>query len=72
MQRGCIAIGTLQCDNCKQTIEHGERYLLIEEEGNEDKKIRYCVNCCLEKDSASYIIEKGEKALTFFTGETES
>ena len=72
MQRGCIAIGVLKCDNCDQTIEHGERYLLIENEDNEDLKIRYCENCCLDKNYATYILEKGEKILTFFPEGTES
>jgi hypothetical protein len=72
MQRGCIAIGVLKCDNCNQNIEHGERYLLIENDDDEEKKIRYCVNCCMEKNYANYIIEKGENILTFFAEGTES
>jgi hypothetical protein len=71
MQRGCIAIGVLKCDNCSKNIEHGERYLLIQSEDDEEKKVRYCVDCCTEKGYAHYTIEKGEQILTFFAEGTE-
>ena len=71
MQRGCIAIGALKCDNCNRIIEHGERYLLMGNEDDEEKRIRYCIDCCLEKGYATYIMEKGEKILSFFGEETE-
>ncbi len=67
MRRGCIAIGILKCDSCNRSIEHGERYLLIEEDNNEDKKQRFCVDCCISKKYCSYFKEKGEEVLTFFT-----
>ncbi len=64
MNRGCIAIGEIKCDGCNHLIEHGERYLLIEEK--EDEKSRFCVECCLSKGYAAYVKEKGEEVLTFF------
>ena len=64
MNRGCIATGRIECDFCQRVIEHGERYLCIEEE--EDKKQRCCVDCCSEKGYSAYLKEKGEKMLTFF------
>jgi hypothetical protein len=70
MRRGCITIDEIKCDNCKKTVEHGERYLLIEDPKDETNKKRYCVECCLKKKYASYVTEKGEKVLTFFTEET--
>ncbi len=63
MIRGCIVIGELECDGCQRTMEHGEQYLLIEEDR---KKTRLCVHCALKKGCAKYIKEKGEKTLTFF------
>ena len=66
MRRGCIAIEEIVCDLCKNDIEHGERYLLIEDSKDESKKKRYCVKCCLAKKYAKYVTEKGEKVLTFF------
>ena len=63
MNRGCIATGDTKCNFCGRTIQHGERYMCIEEEEN---KQRCCVDCCLKNGSATYIKEKGEKILTFF------
>jgi hypothetical protein len=63
MRRGCIAVGLAKCDICKNNIEHGERYLLIDDEGEEKKHI--CVSCCLKKKYAKQIVEKGEKIVTF-------
>ena len=67
MRRGCITIGEMNCDICRRNIEHGKRYLLIaDNEEKEDEKQHICVECCLDKGYASWIIEKGEKVLTFF------
>ena len=68
MNRGCVSVGEVKCDSCKSLVEQGERYLLMEEDDNEDdgKKTRLCVTCCLAKDYAAYIKEKGEEVLTFF------
>lgn len=63
MIRGCIVIGDLNCDGCNRTVEHGEQYLLIEED---KKQTRLCTNCALKRGYARYIKEKGEKILTFF------
>ena len=68
--RGCVAIGGIECDACNRNIEHGERYLLMENEEKEVEKHRYCVECCLSKGYAAYVMEKGEEVLTFFPGET--
>lgn len=70
MKRGCIVVGEIECDGCNRLMEHGERYLLIEENG--DKKSRFCVDCCLKKGYATYVKEKGEQVLTFFTPKLDS
>jgi hypothetical protein len=64
MNRGCMATGEVKCDSCQRILEHGERYLCIEEK--EGEKQNCCVDCCLDKGYATYIKEKGEKVLTFF------
>jgi hypothetical protein len=69
MRRGCIAIGETECSICKSNIEHGDRYLLIEDEGDSETKQRICINCCLDKNYAAYVVEKGEKVLSFFPSE---
>jgi hypothetical protein len=69
MRRGCIAIGETECSICNGSIEHGDRYLLIEDEENEESKQRICIKCCVEKNYAAYVVEKGEKVLTFFPSE---
>lgn len=67
MRRGCIAIGVLTCNMCNRSIEHGERYLLLEKDGEDSDKERICMDCCLNNSMAAHVIEKGEKVLTFFT-----
>ena len=69
MRRGCIAIGVTECSICNSSIEHGDRYLLVEDEEDEESKQRICINCCLEKNYAAYVVEKGEEVLTFFPSE---
>ncbi len=70
MRLGCIAIGENRCDECGRIIKHPERYLAIyDEEGVEseqEKIVRYCVDCCLSRGYAHYRTEKGEQILTFF------
>ena len=67
MRRGCIAIGETKCHICQRNVEHGERYLLIaEDETAEDTKQRICIECCQKKGYSDWIIEKGERVLTFF------
>ncbi len=72
MRRGCISLGEIQCDMCKQIITHAERYLAIEEKDGEEveedgKTAHYCVDCCLKQGYASYKEIKKEKILTFFS-----
>ncbi len=55
-------------DICGNNIEHGERYLITGGNGEGPEK-RICVNCCLEKKYAKYVVEKGEKVLTFLIDE---
>jgi len=62
MRRGCMAIGEIKCDGCHRVIGHGERYLVMEE----DDKPCLCIDCCLSKGYANYVVEKGEEILTFF------
>ena len=68
MNRGCVSVGEIKCDSCKKPIEQGQRYLLMEgdEEEDEGKKSRFCMDYCLAKEYAAYIEEKGEQVLTFF------
>ena len=63
MNRGCIVTGEMECDGCHRIMGHMERYLLIDEQ---DRKLRFCVDCCLSKGYAVYMNEKGEDVLTFF------
>jgi hypothetical protein len=70
MRRGCISLGELKCDECKNAIPYPDRYLAVDEkDGVEDEEgevKRYCVECCLKKGYARYKEEKGERVLTFF------
>ena len=68
MRRGCIAIGEMKCNICQSAINHGNRYLLIEDEANSASLQIICVDCSLKKNYATYIKEKGEQILTFFPG----
>ena len=72
MKRGCVAIGETKCDICKHNIEHGERYLLVEEDEAENKKQRICIECCQKEGFADWVTEKGEKILTFFGSKSYS
>ncbi|MBC8476744.1 MAG: hypothetical protein H8D49_00220 [Dehalococcoidia bacterium] len=75
MRQGCISLGKVQCDGCKNTIPYAERYLLVDEEDGVEveggKKACYCVNCSLGKGYARYREEKNERVLTFFPVEPE-
>jgi ribosomal protein S26 len=64
MNRGCVAVGEIRCDNCQRLIEAGQRYLVVEEK--EGEKSQFCVECSVAKGYASYVKEKGEEVLTFF------
>ena len=63
MRRGCIAIGKVDCDGCHRSVNYGERYLLINGEG--DEKQRLCVDCCRDRGYLSYRTEKGKQVVTF-------
>lgn len=67
MRRGCIAIEKVECDGCHRLIKYGERYLLINEEG--DEKQRLCIDCCLSRGYISYGTEKGKQIITFLPKE---
>jgi hypothetical protein len=67
MRRGCIAIGKVECASCHRTIKYGERYLLINGEG--DERQRLCIDCCLSRGYISYGTEKGKKIITFLPKE---
>jgi hypothetical protein len=64
MNRGCVAVGEIRCDNCQRLVEAGHRYLLLEEK--EGEKSCFCVECSVAKGYAAYVKEKGEEVLTFF------
>jgi hypothetical protein len=67
MRRGCIAIGKAECDGCQRPIRYGERYLLIDGEG--DERERLCIDCCLSRGYISYGTEKGKQIITFLPKE---
>ena len=67
MRRGCIAIGKAECDGCQRPIKYGERYLLIDGEG--DERERLCIDCCLSRGYISYGTEKGKQIITFLPKE---
>jgi hypothetical protein len=67
MRRGCIAIGEVKCDDCKRPMRYGERYLLVDEEG--EKKQRLCLDCCHSHGHVSYGTEKGKQIATFLPKE---
>jgi hypothetical protein len=67
MRRGCIAIGKVECDGCHRPIKYGERYLLINGEG--DEKQRLCSDSCLSSGYISYGTEKGKQTITFLPKE---
>ena len=64
MNRGCVALGDIKCDNCKRLIEAGHRYLVADDE--KGKKFHFCVECSVAKGHAYYVKEKGEEVLSFF------
>jgi len=64
VNRGCVAVGEIKCDNCQRLIEPGQRYLILEEK--EGEKSDFCVECSVAKGYAAYVKEKGEEVLTFF------
>jgi len=70
LRQGCISLGKLQCDGCRNFIPHSARYLVVDEEDGAEvesgKKSYYCVACSLDKGYAKYREEKGERVLTFF------
>jgi len=69
MRRGCISLGSIECDGCHRIISHSERYLIIEEES---AVVTLCVECCLERGHARYKEDKRERALTFFPEPVQS
>lgn len=69
MRRGCIAVGLIKCDLCSNIIEHGERYLILEEEP--ETKQRICLACCEQQNYGKYEIEKGEKIFTLLVDDED-
>lgn len=64
MNRGCVAVGEIKCNNCQRLIEAGQRYLVVDEE--DGGKLHFCLECSVAKGYAAYVKEKGEEVLTFF------
>jgi hypothetical protein len=64
MNCGCVAAGDVNCNGCQRLLEQGERYLL--RDGEKGGRLRFCVACSLAKGYAAYVMEKGERVLTFF------
>ena len=70
MRRGCISLGSVNCDGCHQITPHSERYLIIEEK--DGVIVSLCVACCLEKGYAGYREDRRERVLTFFPEQVPS
>ena len=64
MRRGCIAIREVVCNGCGRAIEHGERYLAVDEDNGATE--RFCLDCCRKKGCAGYQKERGREYLTLF------
>lgn len=67
MRRGCIAVGKIECDVCHRPLKYGERYLLINGEG--DERQRLCIDCCASRGYVSSVAEKEKKITTFLRNE---
>lgn len=67
MRRGCIAVGKVDCHSCHRIIKFGERYLLVNGEG--EKRERLCIDCSLSRGYISYLTEKGKQIITFLPKE---
>lgn len=67
MRRGCIAVGKVECDDCHRAIKYGERYLLMNGEG--DGRRRLCIDCCQRQGYVFYETEKGRTVTTFLPKE---
>ena len=71
MRRGCLSVGTVNCDICNSHIPYPERYVMVDEDANGEevvkggKSVRYCVECAKKKGYAHYKEIKGEMVLTF-------
>jgi hypothetical protein len=71
MRRGCLSVGTVNCDICKRKIPYPERYVMVDEDakGHEvekgGKSVRYCIECATKKGYAHTKEIKGEMMLTF-------
>ena len=71
MRRGCLSVGTVDCDVCKHHIPYPQRYVMVDEDakGKEvvtgGKSVRYCIDCALKKGYAHHKEVKGEMLLTF-------
>ena len=67
MRRGCIATGKVKCGSCYRPINYGERYLIMDGDG--DEKQRLCIDCCVKSGYISYGNEKGQQIITFLPKE---
>ncbi|MFC1910151.1 hypothetical protein ACFLXC_02510 [Chloroflexota bacterium] len=66
MNRGCISLGEIKCDQCKRNVRYPERYLLVVEK---NKKRHLCVPCSVKNGLARQM--KGDKGVTFLGGDSE-
>jgi len=70
VRQGCISLGKVKCDSCQNIIPYAERYVIVDEEDNEEvesgKLQCYCTDCSLDKGYARYREEKNQRVLTFF------
>ncbi|MFO7996206.1 MAG: hypothetical protein R6U93_03540 [Dehalococcoidia bacterium] len=67
MRRGCIAIGKVECDGCHRPLKYGENYLVTN--GEEEKKQRFCIDCCVKHGYTTYKTKKGKQIVSFLPEE---
>jgi hypothetical protein len=60
VRRGCIAIGKVECGGCHRPLEYGEHYLVVDEDGEEKKRL--CAECRTGRDHVTPKKKKGKKA----------
>jgi len=57
----------MKCDNCHRIVDYGERYLIVDGEG--DERERLCIDCCQSHGYVSYGTDKGKQIITFLPKE---
>jgi len=50
----------VECGGCHRPLEYGEHYLVVDEDGEEKKRL--CADCCTGRDNVTPKKRKGKKA----------